>query len=204
MQAEAIIAPAPVAAAAAAAAAATVPQDSGLELLPLPTRGLLSFQVSRQSAGALSALRSALGFEPPSRPNSATSLHDVHCLWISPRHWLIDSEPAAEERLFAGLAAQARAMEGTARVTRSSDCFDSVLLSGAQAASLLARGCALDLRDVAAPPNTALRTRFADVPIILYKLRAATFRLHVDVSLSHHLWLWLADARESFDSEHGR
>lgn len=175
--------------------------DSALRLLPLPTRGLLSFQVSRQSAGALAALRSTLGFELPSRPNSATSHCDVHCLWVAPRYWVIDSELTAAAQLFAGLAAQARGLEDTARVTRSGDCLDSLVLSGTAATALLAKGCAVDLRNTVAPANTALRTRFADVPIILHKVSATLFRLHVDVSLTHYLWLWLADARESFESE---
>jgi heterotetrameric sarcosine oxidase gamma subunit len=168
-----------------------------LRILQLPPRGLISFQTSHRIASARAALRTALGFEPPSRANTAASGNDAHCLWISPRHWLIECDSHCSQQLFLALCAQESTVDGTARATPCSEGFDTLLIRGMDAARLLAKGCPLDLRCAATPTGTAVRSRFADVPIVLHKEAATVFRVHADVSLSHYLWCWLSDARET-------
>lgn len=172
--------------------------DDRLEIVELPDRGLLAYQVYRQSPAAFARLRRALGFEPPSRPNRASSAEDVHCLWTTPHRWLIDCDIRRSSALLDALGDRDGDNEGDdpglARPVSCADAFTSVLLRGRDAVGLLARGCALDLRESAAPVGIASRTFFADVPLVIHRSAPTSFRLHVDVSLGHYLGSWLRDA----------
>jgi sarcosine oxidase subunit gamma len=164
---------------------------------------MISFQIHRFSAGAAATLRQALGFELPSRPNTATSEDGVHCLWTTPHRWLIDCGVPRSQLLLAALSAPELGHTQTSELTRATNCsdsFDSFQLDGDSAVHVLAKGCPLDLRCQATPSGSALRTRFADTAVIVHKVSARRFRLHTDVSLSDYLWAWLTDACAEFES----
>lgn len=169
-----------------------------VRVMRLAPRGMISFQVYPVVRAGIAALRRALDFDAPSEPNTATSRGETSCLWIEPHQWLIDCDSSHAQSLAASLFASERSIAGVARAIVRSDSLDSLLMEGAAATALLAKGCPLDLSCRAKRPGAALRTRFADIPLIVHKLAPSTFRLHVDASLSHQLWLWIEDACEEF------
>ena len=172
--------------------------EAAVRVTRLAPRGIISFQVYPDVKTGIVALRRVLGFAPPSEPNTATAHGETGCLWIEPHQWLIDCDSAQAQSLAASLLMCERSLADVARTIDRSDSLDSLLLEGSAATALLAKGCPVDLRCRARRPGAALRTRFADVPIIVHKSAPSTFRLHVDASLSHQLWLWIQDACAEF------
>jgi len=134
-------------------------------------------------------LLAALGLNPPDAPNRAVG-RDPTLMWLGPRAWVaitatVDAAAALATRVAAGLRA-----EGGHAVDLS-DAHQSLRITGAMAATLLAQGCAIDLWSASFTEGSATRTSIARMPSILHRTAAEAFLLHVDRSLAGQLWDWL-------------
>ena len=114
--------------------------------------------------------------EPPLAPNTVAG----PVLWLGPDEWLV---LGGREEDFSGLPA-------AVDVSANRVCLE---LSGAGAAEVLSRGCALDLHPSVFPPGRCAQTLVARAQVILYRTEDA-FRLLVRPSLADYLRAWLRDA----------
>ena len=114
--------------------------------------------------------------EPPLAPNTVAG----PAIWLGPDEWLV---LGGREEDFSDLPA-------AVDVSANRVCLE---LSGAGAAEVLSRGCALDLHPSVFPPGQCAQTLVARAQVILYRTEDA-FRLLVRPSLADYLRAWLRDA----------
>jgi sarcosine oxidase subunit gamma len=115
--------------------------------------------------------------EPPMGPNTVVG----DALWLGPDEWLV---LGGREQDYADRPA-------AVDVSANRVCLE---LSGAGAADVLARGCALDLHPSVFPPGRCAQTLVARAQVILYRPAEDTFRLLVRPSFADYLRAWLRDA----------
>jgi sarcosine oxidase subunit gamma len=117
---------------------------------------------------------------------------DPTVLWLAPDGWLAMSESVDAIRLCDEL----RAACGS-RVAAAVDVSDSLVrfeLSGASAWQLLARGCSVDFSPDRFASGQAIRTRLAQLAVIVHAPSAATLHIVVDRGPARWLRDWLVDA----------
>jgi sarcosine oxidase subunit gamma len=145
--------------------------------------------------GDSSALEKALPEDVgiPLQPNTVARTPGLGiCLCLSPTQRLlllaIDREARfAAARIRAMSAPDAWALDAGAR-------YVEFAMAGRDGALALNAGCSLDLREAAFPVDTCARTRFDQVPILLFRPSVERFEIFVERPLAHHLWLWLCRA----------
>lgn len=148
-------------------------RTDGLRLAEAPVRRQVLVQLASRGAAW-----PAIGIELPPAANRRTD-GDPYAVWWSPESRLLVAERAAIA-LPPGLIAH--------------DLGDGLAvldLDGADARSLLAMGCGLDLDGL--PADGSARTLLAQVPVLLTRRRDG-FRLHLDRALLAHLWAWAEEA----------
>ena len=70
-------------------------------------------------------------------------------------------------------------------------------VEGPRAIEILARGCGLDFETLA--DDACLRTRFAQLPVVLRRAAADRYELIVDRAVVKYLFDWLQDAAAGLD-----
>lgn len=147
--------------------------------------------VLMQVASAADAARaeSLVNLPLPSTPNRARGL-DPLVLWIGPRAWAVLTAKGDDAAALAVRAAAAlRAIGGHA--VDLTDAHQSLRIEGSDATLLLAQGCPIDLADSAFAVGCATRTLMARTTVLLHRVEADAYLLHVDRSLARQLWDWL-------------
>ena len=114
--------------------------------------------------------------EPPVPPNTVVG----DAIWLGPDEWLV----------LGGREEDYADMPAAVDVSANRVCLE---LSGAGAADVLARGCALDLHPSVFPTGRCAQTLVARAQVILYRTEDA-FRLLVRPSFAEYLRAWLRDA----------
>jgi sarcosine oxidase, subunit gamma len=145
--------------------------------------------------GDSSALGKALPEEVgiPLQPNSVIRTPGLGiCLCLSPtqRLLVLANESAAQfaaARIRAASAADAWVLDAGAR-------YVEFAVAGRIGALVLNAGCSLDLRETAFPVDTCARSRFDQVPVLLFRASVERFEIFVERPLAHHLWLGLCRA----------
>jgi len=137
------------------------------------------------------------GVPLPLRPNRVAVMRAVRTLWLGPDEWLITAADGAAPDLFSWIS---RAATGhRAEVTDLSASRILIEIAGAQARTLLEKGCGLDLHPRAFTPGCCAQTVFAKLPVIIDQTSTApSYRLFVRRSAAHWLVDWLIDAAEEF------
>lgn len=115
--------------------------------------------------------------EPPLAPNTVAG----DALWLGPDEWLV----------LGGREQEYPDAWAVVDVSANRVCLE---LSGAGAADVLARGCALDLHPSVFPPGRCAQTLVARAQVILYRTEEHAFRLLVRPSFAGYLRAWLLDA----------
>ncbi len=157
-----------------------------VEALPLMGHVLIQLPQCRDAVD----LASLLALPLPEGPNRAAGA-DPALLWLGPRAWVaVTGHASAATELASHSAAALRTVGGHA--VDLSDGHQSLRISGPDARSLLNQGCALDLDSANFSQGAATRTALARMSVILHRDRADAYVLHVDRSLAHQLWEWLA------------
>jgi len=137
------------------------------------------------------------GVPLPMQPNRIASMREIRTLWLGPDEWLVTAPEGAAPELMARLT---RALGGgRAMLTDLSASRVIIEITGAQARSLLEKGCGLDLHPRTFGPGQCAQTLFAKLPAIIDQLAAApAYRLFVGRSAARWLADWLIDAAEEF------
>ncbi len=170
----------------------------GVTLAACPARARLNLRLDPEDGGALEAAGAALGGTLPLAPNTATAAADGwSILWLGPNEWLVCG-PADDGAARAG--ALEAALAGTHHaVTDVGAMYTTLTLAGANARTVLMKGCRLDLHPRAFAPGACAQTALARAQVILHQIGAEpVYELTVRNSFAHYLASWLLDAMAEY------
>ena len=141
----------------------------------------------------VAGVQQATGLALPVKANTFSSNEQRQLFWLGPDEWLLKTRDgqglAVEAALRSALAGQhfATVQVGSGNTT--------LVVEGAAAAELLARGCPLDLHPRACPAGTLAQTHVAKAGVVLLCTEAGKrFELTVRRSFASYLFDWLCEA----------
>ena len=176
----------------AALPAAERDYDDVLRLAVLPARTILRLQLA---TGAQRSGKVRIpGQRLPEAMNSYIGENPVVAR-IAPDSWLFLSAWHAAPALMAVL--RAACARQTFALTDLSDAHVTFAVEGPRAIEILVRGCGLDIETLAA--DACLRTRFAQLPVVLRRAAIERYELIVDRAVAKYLFDWLQDAAAGLD-----
>lgn len=178
---------------ASAMRAAVVVGDRGVAVRELPFLTMVSIRVAPGSA-ASTRIGTALGAGLPAMAGT-TSQADPHTiLWLGPDEWLIVTR-AGEEVIETLVAAVGGDPGAVVDVSANRTILE---VSGPSARSVLNKGCPTDLHPRAFGPGSAVTTTLGPVPVLLWQVDVATYRLLPRSSFADYTARWLIDAMGEF------
>jgi sarcosine oxidase, subunit gamma len=159
---------------------------TGVRVRPLAPAARLSLRGGPEVRAASGA---ALGFELPASACRASLANSRAALWLGPDEWLLLAEDGEEWAALRAALAQVphSLVDVSHRQTALAVC-------GADAPTLLAAGCPLDLDPQAFPVGMCTRTVLAKAQIVLWRTAPETFHLEVWRSFALYVWAFLAEA----------
>lgn len=167
---------------------------AGLGLGEIRFAGVVNLRARRDDLAARQALEGALGAALPGVGKTAAA-GAATLIGIGPDEWLAagGEGPALAERL-------AAACQGHfAGITDVSENYCTLVVSGPQSRTVLAKGCPLDLHPAVFQPGDAAGTLVAKATVVLRLLAdGTTFHLLVRRSFADYLYRWLEDAGREF------
>ena len=141
-----------------------------------------------------------LGVVPMPAPNTVTRSEALSALWLGPRSWLLVAGGAsplgdfAAKRDALNAAGAALFDVGAGRVAWT--------ISGAHAATVLAKGCPLDFHPRAFPPGTCAQSLYGHVAMLIVRHDdASAFTFMVARSYADDLWHTLLEAAAQYGVE---
>lgn len=154
--------------------------------------GQLDLRLMPEEPGAITAAAAVIGVEPPTEPGRVAAGGDIEALWLGPDQWLVLGPADACRRIAVEL--ERSLADRHAAVTDVTDARAILDLTGAGAAAVLAKGCALDLDARGFAPARVVQTLLARVPVVLQRRAPDAWRILVRPSYAEHLADWLLDA----------
>ena len=154
-------------------------------------RGFLNLRLNPRLGQALEAAERILGQPMPRAANTFTAgEHEVY--WLGPDEWLVATGAARVAGIDSELA---EALGGFhAAVNDVSGGHVEVLVRGADARTVLAKGCTLDLHPREFAPGQCAQTGLGRAAILLAAGDPSTYTIVVRRSFSDYLRRWLANA----------
>ena len=114
--------------------------------------------------------------------------------WLSPDQWLLASDSLSAAELLQQLESELGGQLYLAiDLSSGLACFS---MKGPAARILLAMGCGVDMHPSAFRSGQCVRTRFANVALVIAAVGKNSFELFVDRSLAGYLEEWIAAASE--------
>lgn len=154
-------------------------------------------------SAAAGHIEQALGCALPGGPGQVTSARERHVVWLAPDEFLtwcpdgvLDPTGSAQDLAEAVGAEHGQAVDVSSNRT-------TLEVSGPRAASVLSKGCALDLHPSAWPVGAAYATLLARIPVVVWRIETDTFRVLPRSSFAEHLVIWLLDAMAEFTDPAG-
>lgn len=164
---------------------------SAVELSLVPPRARF---VLRCRPGSVAVAGQAFGVTLPGEACRAAVSASRAALWLGPDEWLL---LAAPEDAAAIVHQFSVALAGTPHsLVDVSHRGAAIAVKGAQAATLINHGCALDLAHAAFPVGTCTRTLFEKAEIVLWRTQEHTYHVEIERSFAPYVWLMLIEARE--------
>ncbi|WP_028219699.1 sarcosine oxidase subunit gamma [Paraburkholderia oxyphila] len=170
-------------------------RTNSLRLEELPLSGIIRIQGKSEDGAIRLGVASAVGVPLPG-PERVSEGGDVQLAWAGPNECLCFCPLASEERYATSLV---NALAGQfATVTIVSDSRVAIQVSGADAAALLASGCAIDVHPSSFEVGHVVITRFAGLPAMMMHPESSEYVLYFDVSATEYVVTWLLKAAEEF------
>lgn len=164
---------------------------SGVELSLLPPRARF---VLRCRPDSVAAAGQAFGVTLPREACRTVVCASRAALWLGPDEWLLLAAPddavAIMQQLAGALAGAPHALVDV------SHRGAAIAVKGAQAATLINHGCALDLAHAAFPVGACTRTLLEKAEIVLWRTEEHTYHVEIERSFAPYVWLVLIEARE--------
>ena len=171
-------------------------EADGVTLAEAPARARLNLRLDPEDAAAVAAVGAVLGTALPLVPNTASTADGRAALWLGPDEWLLCA-PAADGAALAD--ALGTALDGRHHsLTDVSAMYATLALSGANARTVLMKGCRLDLHARAFTPDACMQTALARAQAILHMTDDQTYEITVRNSFSVYLATWLLDAMAEY------
>ena len=154
-------------------------------------RGFLNLRLNPRDGQAVEAAERILGQSMPQAANTFTNDgHEVY--WLGPDEWLIAT---VAERTAALGSELAEALSGFhAAVNDVSGGFVELLVRGADARTVLAKGCTLDLHPREFAPGQCAQTGLGRAAVLLAAGDPSTCTIVVRRSFSDYVHRWLENA----------
>jgi sarcosine oxidase subunit gamma len=152
------------------------------------------------SGPAAHAVAAVLGARLPTVPGASVHVAGSHRLiWLGPDEWLVLTSVFDGAALEAAL--RAAVGDAPAAITDVSAQRTVLRLAGADAGTVLAKGCSIDLRPRTSPRGTCVQTLLAQTGVIIVVDgdHAEDFLLLVRSSFAAYLAAWLVDAATDLD-----
>lgn len=162
----------------------------GVTIREVPFLVQVSIRVGLDSA-ARGPLEEVLGTKLPADPGTSMRSAQLEVLWLGPDEWLAVAHPGSRPDLYEELRLATGSAPAAVDVSAQRTC---VAISGATAAELLSRGCAVDLHPSVSPAGTCVQTLLARAGVILLVDGPSQYRLLVRSSFADYVARWLCDA----------
>ena len=165
--------------------------DAGVAIRVRTGRGFLNLRLNPRLRQALEAAERILDQPLPLAANTFTAAqHKVY--WLGPDEWLVMT---GTERVSSLGRKLTEALGGFhAAINDVSGGNVELLVSGADARTVLAKGCALDLHPREFAPGQCAQTGLGRAAVLLAAGDPSTYALIVRRSFSHYVCRWLANA----------
>lgn len=161
-----------------------------------PPRAYVRLQIARRHIPDIGAIRIA-GVALPAEAGHCVG-DDPAAFWMSPEGWLLTARSVTGTRL------QSIAQQGcsglSAAVVDVSDALVALELHGPRSRELLARGCGVDVSTRALGIGQCVRTRLAQLAVIVRPLAVDIVELVVDRGPAAWLCDWIEDAATGMDA----
>ena len=173
---------------------ATVTGARAVALQETPFLTLLSVRVDPVAAAG-ARVGAALGASLPTACGQTSSSGAHTTLWLGPDEWLVvstaDADPLIRSLLDALGGDPGSVVDVSANRT-------TVELSGPSARLVLEKGCPVDLHPWSFTRGMAVATIVGPVPVLLWQVGEASYRLLPRSSFADYLARWLIDAMREF------
>lgn len=170
-------------------------RSARLHVSELPLAGIIRLQGETSNEAFRSGVQAALGVQLPV-PERVSVTNEVRLAWAGPNEYLcfcpLGSEEKYESLLAGALAGQ------FAAVTLVSDSRVVFLVSGKDAAALMAKGCSIDMHPSTFAVGHVVTTRFAGLPAMLIHRDQGEYVLYFDIGYTEFMVKWLLEAAEEF------
>ena len=158
----------------------------------LPSRGFLNVRFNPRDELAVKAAEQVLGQSMPLVANTYSSGgHSIY--WLGPDEWLVETD--ARDVVVLGTELSAALAGFHAAINDVSGGHAALRVDGADARSVLAKGCTLDLHEREFAPGQCARTGMARASVLLAATDdAPACSIVVGRSFADYLCRWLAHA----------
>lgn len=148
--------------------------------------------VLRGGAPVRAAAEQALGLTVPASACCAAHDGERAALWLGPDEWLLIAPAGSAAALTSALGEALRTLPHS--LVDVSHRQIGLMVSGGDAATLLAAGCPLDLDTRAFPVNMCTRTVLGKAEVVLWRTGTQRFRIEVWRSFAAYVSAFLAEA----------
>ena len=162
--------------------------DAPAEFAMLPGRGFVNLRLDPGNAKGVALVEEILGRVLPQAANTCTA-GKHRSYWLGPDEWLLETDIGEA----AGLATElSEALAFHAAVNDVSGAYITLGLTGPGAATVLAKGCTLDLHPREFGPGQCARTGLARATVLLaVNEDNSGYTIIVPGSFSDYLRQWL-------------
>lgn len=135
------------------------------------------------------AVKSIIGADLPTEPNTTAKINDLRILWLGPTEWWVVSTNTDSGKLTGQLR---DAFNGQhAAVIDVSESRTVISISGPKARDVLARGCSLDLHPRVFSAGRCAQTGLTKANILLDQTSdIPSYDIYVLKSFADYLWQW--------------
>lgn len=165
---------------------------AGMALRERSDIGCLLINCACDANAVAESLAIAVGFDLPRECGRVSQSSPCTAIWLTPRSWLLQCDPAAELQL----AERIDAAFGDQRVHVSlfTDAIAWMELSGPRAPALLSAGGFVSLEREGLAVGHAKRTTLAGIAVVVMRSRPNTWLLAVERSRYRYFIEWLKSA----------
>ena len=157
----------------------------------------INLRADPADAEGMAPVHGEIGFDLPTDPNTVASGEGTCALWLGPDEWLITAPGGKDDGLAGRLNGVLAGHHASA--VDVSDARTVIVLRGARARDVLAKGCGLDLHPRQFRPGRCAQTGLARAFVLIHQTSGApAYDIYVDRSFAEYLWTWLEDAATEF------
>jgi len=171
--------------------------DAGIVITERRHLGKLILRGEPNDRAFLNGAAKALDTSPPLEPNTTRTSKQAYIVWTAPNEWLLVTSPGKEIALEKKLS---DVLSNTHHaVTNTTDHSTVISLSGRNAQTVMAKGCAIDLHRRVFMPGSAAQSQLAKTLVTFWQTDdIPTYEILVRASFASYLWSWIIDAGAEF------